>query len=169
MFTIRSVFADQGRIESGSFDLIPTNDQGKAVCALFLDFLSSRGLEFREKLPFLKKGETELEWAAASGGAALASFYESGEPLCMAILLSGINPEADRQMIAALRQTVLDAVLGPQAESFAGAPERPIALNVIFPDHAELVPQTQLLITALASVYFRVMLELGADTKQRAP
>ncbi|MDX1979919.1 MAG: hypothetical protein SFV51_06605 [Bryobacteraceae bacterium] len=163
VFTIRTIFPDQQRVETGSFDLIPGNEQGKAVCALFLEFLSEQPAEFRTRLPFLKKGDTELEWASAAGGAALASFYESGEPVSMGILLSGAREDADRQMLDALRQAVLEPVFGEQAATYLEAPERPAMLNVIFPGNPELTPRLQLLATALASVFFRVMHEMSGQ------
>lgn len=160
MFTVRTIFPEQQRVEVGSYEIEPSNEQGKAVCGLFLDFLVERPTEFREKLPFLKKGETELEWTAAAGGAALASFYENGEPLSMGILLAGVEPESDQQMLDALRQAVIEPVFGEEADKYMEAPERPVLLNVMFPGNPEAVPRTQLLVTALASVFFRVMRDM---------
>ncbi|MBL8231456.1 MAG: hypothetical protein JNL98_23375 [Bryobacterales bacterium] len=169
MFTVRTIFPEQQRVETGSYELEPSNDQGKAVCALFLDFLSEQPTEFRATLPFLKKGDTELEWTAAEGGAALMTFYEAGEPLSMGILLSGVKRESDEQMMEALRQAVLEPVFGEEAGKYLEAPERPLLLNVIFPGNPELIPRTQLLATALASVFFRVMLEMHERMQQQPP
>lgn len=169
MFTVRTIFPDQPRVETGSFEIIPSNEQGQAVCSLFLEFLSGQPPEFRAPLPFLKKGATELEWASAGGGAALASFYEEGEPVSMGILLAGLSEESDRQMIAALRQSVLEPVFGDAADSYLDAPERPLLLNVIFPGNPELTPRIQLLATALASVFFRVMRERIAPSGSEQP
>lgn len=160
MFTVETVFIDQQRSESAHFDLVPTNDQGKAVCAMFLDFLASQPAEFRAKLPFLKQGEIELQWAAAEGCTAYAAFFEEGEPRSMGVLLSGINAEADQNMMQALRESVLDAAFGDDASQYTTATERPLLMNVIFPGSPESNPRTQLLATALASVYFRVMHEM---------
>ena len=57
-FIIRTVFLDPPQVEAATYDVIPTNEQGKAVCGLFLDFLSENPPEFRKPLPFLKKGNT---------------------------------------------------------------------------------------------------------------
>jgi hypothetical protein len=167
MFTVRTIFPGEQRVEAGSYELEPSNEQGKAVCGLFLDFLLEQPTEFRSRLPFLKKGETELEWTAAEGGAALATFYESGEPVSMGILLSGVKPESDQQMMAALRQAVLEPLFGEAAGEFLEAPERPLLLNVIFPGNPELAPRTQLLSTALASVFFRVILQMHERMRQQ--
>ncbi len=161
MFTIRTIFPEQARVETGTFEIVPSNEQGRAVCALFLEFLSSQPPEFRAALPFLKKGEIELEWASAAGGAALASFYESEEPVSMGILLAGVNEESDGQMMAALKQAVLDPLFGAEADRYLEAAERPLLLNVIFPGNPELTPRLQLLAAALASVFFRVMREMS--------
>ncbi|MCC6365858.1 MAG: hypothetical protein IT165_20270 [Bryobacterales bacterium] len=163
MFTIRTIFPDQSRVEVSHYELIPSHEQGQAVCALFLEFLSERPTEFREKLSFLKKGDTELEWTAASGGTALASFYEEGHPISMGVLLSGIDAESDTQMRGALKQSVLEPIFGEEAGKYLIGDERPLMLNVIFPGAPELNPRTQLLAAALASVYFRVMLQLHAE------
>jgi len=158
-FTIRSVFLDPARVEAAGYDVIPTNDQGKAVCGLFLDFLSENPPEFRKPLPFLKKGNTELQWAAADGGVAFAAFFEDNQPLSMGVLISGLVPEADEQMIASIR----DAIFGEESTEMLDAPERPLFLNVLFPGSPELHPQTQLLSAALASVYFRVIGEMAGQ------
>lgn len=160
MFTVQTIFIDQQRMESANFDLVPTNDQGKAVCALFLEFLSSQPTEFRAKLPFIKQGDTELQWAAAEGCTAYAAFFEEGEPRSMGVLLSGLNEEADRNMMEGLREAVVIPAFGEDAVKYAAAAERPLLLNVIFPGAPEANPRTQLLATALASVYFRVMHEM---------
>lgn len=165
MFTVRTVFVEQQRVEASAFEIEPSNEQGQAVCSLFLEFLSEQPPEFRAKLPFLKQGEAELEWASAAGGAALASFYEAGEPLSMGILLAGVNEEADAQMIAALRQSVLEPVFGSEADALLESPERPLMINVIFPGNPELTPRVQLLATALASVFFRVMRQMSARSE----
>jgi hypothetical protein len=151
-FAVRTVFAGQ-RVEMASYDMIPSNEEGKAVCNLFLDFLSESPPEFRRKIPFLKKGNTELQWIAADGGVAFAAFYEDNEPVSMGILLSGLAEEADRQMIAELSR----AVFGTGEDESLEVAERPVLINVIFPGSPELVPRTQLLSTALASVFFRVV------------
>lgn len=144
-------------MEAASYDVIPTNDQGKAVCGLFLDFLSENPPEFRKPLPFLKKGSTELQWAAADGGVAFAAFFEEGQPVSMGVLISGLAPEADEQMIASIREAIFGE---EETDGMLDAPERPVFLNVLFPGAPELHPQTQLLSAALASVYFRVIGEM---------
>ena len=166
MFTVRTIFPDQQRVDVSSYEIEPSNEQGKAVCGLFLDFLIERPTEFREKLPFLKKGDTELEWTAPAGGAALASFYEAGEPLSMGILLAGVEPESDEQMLDALRQSVFEPIFGEEADKYMEAPERPLLLNVMFPGNPEAMPRTQLLVTALASVFFRVMRDMHERMRQ---
>jgi len=160
MFTVQTIFIDQKRMESAKFDLVPTNDQGKAVCALFLEFLSSQPTEFRARLPFIKQGDIELQWAAAEGCTAYAAFFEEGEPRSMGVLLSGINEEADRNMMQGLSDAVLARAFGEEADKYAVSDERPVLVNVIFPGSPEANPRTQLLATALASVYFRVMNEM---------
>ena len=68
MFHVRCIHPDQGRIEANRFELQPTNSQGEAVCDLFRRYLADRPATFRDKLPFLRKGDIELDWSAATGG-----------------------------------------------------------------------------------------------------
>ena len=98
MFHVRCIHPDQGRIEANSFELQPTNSQGEAVCDLFRRYLADRPATFRDKLPFLRKGDIELDWSAAKGGVALASLFSSGEPAAISVPLTGLDPEADRIM-----------------------------------------------------------------------
>lgn len=160
MFTVRTIFPEQERVEVTRYDLEPTNEQGQAVCAMFLDFLSEQPTEFREKIPFLKKGETELEWASAAGGAAFATFFEDGEPISMGILISGVQAESDNQMLESLNSAILTPIFGEKAAEYLEAPERPLLMNLMIPGRPESIPRTQLLFTALASVYFRVMIQM---------
>ncbi|MBL8174306.1 MAG: hypothetical protein JNK48_06540 [Bryobacterales bacterium] len=158
-FTVRTVFLDPAKVEAIQYDVVPTNEHGKAVCDLFLDFLSENPPEFRKALPFLKKGSTELQWAAADGGVAFAAFFEENQPVSMGVLISGLAAEADEQMIGSIRE----AIFGDEETDMLDAPERPLFLNVLFPGSPELHPQTQVLSAALASVYFRVIGEMAGQ------
>jgi hypothetical protein len=163
MFSIRTVFPEEKRVELASYDLTPGNDQGKAVCDLFREFLSNRPTEFRDKLAFITKGDFELEWAAAEGGIAMASFFSEGNPLSTGMLLTGVDPDTEEQVLYSMRTSVLGPVLGEETERLTEAPERPLLLSIVFPGHPELFPTVQLLYAALASVFFRVILQLQKD------
>jgi hypothetical protein len=163
IFTARTFYPDQDRVEASEYDLVPTHEQAQAICDLFLNFLSEQPLEFRKQLPFINNANIELEWAAAEGGAALASFYADDEPLSMAILLAGIQPESDSRMLEGLRQAVLEPVLGDQAAKHLDAAERPLLFHLIFPGRPEYAPRAQILATALASVFFRAVLTIHAQ------
>lgn len=166
MFFIRTINLESADVDVASFDLTPSNEEGQMVCSLFAEFLSSRTAEFRERLPFLKKGDYELEWAVAPGGVALASFFESQAPQSTGILLCGLNAEADGLMLEMFRQAVLEPLLPGDAEGIErciAAPERPLLLHILFPGEPEFGPTLQLLSAALASVFFRCMLELASE------
>lgn len=167
-FTIRTLYPGEQRVDVQQFDLIPKTEQAEAVCDLFLRFLADRPPGFREELPFLKQGGTELEWAAAEGGSALATFYEGGEPLSMGILLSGLREESDERMLSELRTAIGEPLFGEHADVCMQAPERPVLLNVLFPEHPELIPRTQLLAAALSSVFFRVVYAMRAEEESGA-
>jgi hypothetical protein len=160
VFHLRTVFADDGRFETSTFDLDPALDEGRMVCNLFADFLSRRPMEFREKLSFLKKGDLEMEWAAAAGGAAFTAFVRDGEALGMGVLLAGLDEASDAQMLAGLRETILEPMIGARTAECLSSRDRPLAILLVMPDHAEMIPTLQLLMTALGSVYFRAIFEL---------
>jgi len=88
VFHVHNILLEDGRIESGQFELNPTSEEGQAVCTVFTEFLKNRPTAFREKIAFLKRGDFELDWSAAGGGVALASWAESGETLAMGVLLT---------------------------------------------------------------------------------
>lgn len=166
MFTVRTIRAEDGRVERSRFDLEPELPQGRAVCNLFAEFLSGRPGEFREKLPFVAKGDIELEWAAAAGGAAFAAFFSGGRPVTMGVLLNGADAEADDNMLAALRLSVLEPMFGEPAADMAADEDRPVLTMVVFGDQPEVVPAVQLLNTALASVYFRAVSAMRQQASQ---
>lgn len=168
MFRVRTIHPDSGRDEIAEYDLVPTLPQGQLVCNLFAEFLAARPGEFRERLPFLNKGEIEMQWAAAEGGAAYAAFFSGGRALGMGILLSGADMEADTRMIEALRVAIAEPMLGERAGQALDAPQRPAVILVQLPDQPEWIPTVQLLVTALASVYFRTV-QLAAAAPAGAP
>ena len=147
MFTVRTIRAEDGRVDSAAFDLEPELPQGRAVCNLFAEFLAGRPGEFRETLPFVAKNHVELEWAAAAGGAAFAAFFAEEKPVLMGVLLSGVDHDADANMIEALRVSVLEPMFGEQAGTTLDAPERPLLLALVMSDQPEIVPAVQLLST----------------------
>ncbi|MEO8130739.1 MAG: hypothetical protein ABI822_26815 [Bryobacteraceae bacterium] len=163
---------EEARVEAGKFDIIPTNPQGEAVCSLIAEFLTHRPPEFRDKLAFLKKGNFELDWSAVGGGVALASLFDDGQPATMSILLTGVDDEADSMMLDLFRDNVLrpvfDSAPAEQVNELVDVPERPLLLQALFPISPEWVPTVQLLSTALASVYFRTILQLSKMDRPQA-
>src|SRR5262245_66598076 len=88
VFHVQTLYLDQKRQESAEYEMAPTNEEGQRICSLWAEFLAGRPPEFREKLPFLKR-DLGLEWMAAPGGVALASFYDNQGPTTIVILLAG--------------------------------------------------------------------------------
>lgn len=153
MFDARTIFLDPPSVHAGSFEIRPSGDHAEKVCALFADFLMNRPPEFRDRIGFLNRGNFDLDWAAVQGGAALASWFESGNPICVSVLLSGQDATADARM-AALFET---NVLGGTLPSEAIVKSRPAVLQVVFPGAAEWIPVVQLLSAALSAMYFRAL------------
>ncbi|MDX2154583.1 MAG: hypothetical protein SFV54_27825 [Bryobacteraceae bacterium] len=146
---------ESGQVEDSEFDLTPTVAEGERICGLFDEWLKGQPPEFQERVPFLKRGDLELSWSAASGGVAFASFHSEGAPLSMSLLLSGLDSEADRGLLIGMAETGL----GPEVAAELDAPQRPLLATVLFPGAPEAVPTLQLLSTALASVFFRKVFE----------
>jgi hypothetical protein len=161
MFHVRTIYLDQLREERASYELAPTVEDGQRICSLFAEFLSQRPPEFREKLPFLQR-DLELEWTAGPGGVALASFHTATAPCSMGILLAGVDAEADLIMLDAWRKTVMRPLLQDDADKFLDGEERPLLVNIVFPEAPELTPALQLMAAALASVYFRCAMQFHA-------
>ena len=154
MFYVRTIHLAEKRLDQASYELAPTDADGREVCSTFAAFLAERKPEFRERLPFLRR-DLELEWSAAPGGTALASFHTGKAPCSMGILLTGVDAEADRIMLNAWRDNVIGPLMGGDASDFAQVSERPVLINILFPEAAEFGSSLQLMAAALASVYFR--------------
>ncbi len=153
MFESRTIFLDPPSVHAGSFEIRPSGEHAERVCALFADFLLNRPPEFRDRIGFLNRGNFELDWAAVQGGAALATWLESGEPICVSVMLSGQNHAADGQMASLFETNILGAKLPGEAV----LDSRPAVLQVIFPGAPEWTPVVQLLSAALSAMYFRAL------------
>ncbi len=162
MFSVRIIHPEERRVESASYDLIPKVEQGVTVCNLFAEFLAGQPAEFRQPIPFLKKTEIEMQWAAAEHGAAFVAFFHENRTLAAGVLLSGEDAEADASMTEALRVSIVEPLAGT-AELADPGEERPAMMMVQFNDQPEWIPTVQLLSTALASVYFRAVRALAAS------
>ena len=141
------------RQETAKYDPMAGDEEGRQVCSMLAEFLAGRPSEFREKLPFLKH-DLVLEWTAAPGRVALASFHDGEAPRTMGILLAGLDAETDRVMLDAWRDNVLRPLVGGDTRDFADVTARPALINIVLPGAPELIQALQLVGTALASVYF---------------
>ena len=148
------------RVETSSFDLTPALDQGRAICNLFAEFLAGAPAEFRRTLPFLNKVQIDLQWAAASGGAAFYAVFHENQTIEMGVLAAGAEAEADARILEALTETIAVPMLGVKARQWTSLASRPLAVRLRMPVHPELSAAVDLLATALASVYFRAILTL---------
>jgi hypothetical protein len=162
---VRSIFPDQGRVESSSLNLEPGNPQGEAVCSLIERYLCHRPAAFRDRLSFLKKGDFELDWSAVQGGVALASLFRGQSPACMSVLVAGLDPETDSMMLEVFRENVLSPLFEGEFDYVTTEQTRPLLVQVIFPGSPEWLPAVQLLTVCLASVYFRTVLR-ACDNSQ---
>lgn len=165
MFFVRSIFVDEPRVETSTLELEPTHELAQKVCRVVEEFLHGKPQGFREKMPFLNKGNFELDWNAAAGGVAMATIFESEQPLAVLVLLLGADPQSDFVMLQMFRDHVLVPVLSSLSDGSAeehatkliDTQDRPVVLQLLFPGSPEWTPTIQLLSTALGSVYFRAM------------
>lgn len=159
-FEVRVIDPEPRRVESGTFDVEPAHDQAAKVVALMRQFVAGRPASFRDRLPFMNRGEWELDWNAAEGGVAFASFHEGGEPASLCVMLSGRDPDACAGMSAGFEQAVLGPILGgltdTEREKLFGG-EGPRLVMVQLPGRPELNPTVQLLNAALAAAFFRAV------------
>jgi hypothetical protein len=161
-FAVRTIDPESRTVAVDSFDLEPSNQQGQLVCQMFSEFLAARPTEFRDPLDFIKKYAMELEWAAAGGGCAYASFFQDGTPITMLVLLCGYIEREETLMLQGMKAAILQKMLGDDTDRLMDLPERPAVLQVLLPGHPEMRTTINLLTSALASVYFRAMERLLA-------
>lgn len=159
MFLVQAIHLESGEVENTTFDLVPKVEQAEKICRVFGEWLAGQPSEFRERIPFLTRGDMELEWTAASDGVAFAALIGGGEPLSVSVLLAGINAEADNGMLEGLLRMVPEDVFTPSTQ-------RPLLATLLFPGAPEAIPTVQLLTTALASVFFRTVLGLNEATSK---
>ncbi|HYO83177.1 MAG TPA: hypothetical protein VES20_17355 [Bryobacteraceae bacterium] len=142
-------------MKENSLRITPDNPHAQSVCSLFERYLCGRPPSFRDQISFLRKGEFELDWSAADGAVAVASFFNYGQPVSMTVLVSGLDPVVDTLMLETFRENVLHPLFGDQFDAALACEARPMLLEVIFPGQGEWLPALQLLSASLASVYFR--------------
>jgi hypothetical protein len=166
MFHVRSIYPDEGRVATSSFELTPTNPQAQAVCTLFEQYLSCRPAAFRDKLGFLRRGNFELDWSAECGGVALATMLQDGEVASMSVLMAGVQPQTDAMMLEVFRENVLGPLFDGEYDGVASVDLRPLVVEVIFPGRPEWAGPLHVLSASLASVYFRTVLQLSRPPDQ---
>jgi hypothetical protein len=150
-FELRVVHMDSGRIDRGQYDCAPALEQAANVIRLVREFMAGRPAQFRERIPFLKRGNIELEWAAATEDVAFATFYESGKAATLAVFAWDPSTEAGRGVLDGLRQT-----LGLGAAETEPSPG-PLVVVAALPADPEWLPILHLLNTSLAATFFQAV------------
>ena len=85
---------EDGRVEQGAFDTQPELQQAADVVRLMRSFLGGKPVQFRDRIPFLKHGNIDIEWVASEDGVAFATFYLDGQASTMAVLVTDPSSEA---------------------------------------------------------------------------
>lgn len=160
-FEVRFLDLEAARVESRVFEMQPSHEQAAKVCGLFAEFLKGQPREFRARLPFLTRGEWELEWSAAEGGVAFVVFHESGEAATLGVMVSGQDAAASEGILHGFRHSILGPAMDrfvpeDQERVFSGA--GPMLVLTAMPGRPELLPTLHLLNTSLAAVYFHQLL-----------
>ena len=150
-FELRVVHMESGRLERGLYDCAPELEQAAALIRLVREFMLGRPAQFRERLPFLKRGDIELEWAAATEDVAFATFYESGKAATLSVFAYDPSTEAGRGVLDGLRQT-----LGLGAAETEPTPG-PLVVVAAMPGNPEWLPTLHLLNTSLAATFFQAI------------
>jgi len=157
-FEVRFLDLEAAQVENRMFEMEPSHEQAAKVCGLFDEFLKGQPREFRERIPFVTRGDWELEWSAAEGGVAFVVFHESGEPATMGVLVSGVDPAASEGTLEGFRHSILGPALDrfvPEDRERVFAGSGPMLLMTAIPGRPELLPTLHLLNTSLAAVFFR--------------
>lgn len=147
-FQLRVVHMEDGRVEQGAFDTQPELKQAADVVGLMRTFLSGKPVQFRDRIPFLKHGDIDIEWVASEDGVAFATFYLDGQAATLAVLASDPASEAGQGVLLGFRNS-----LGLGAAEIEPIPG-PLAVMASLPGSPEWFPTLHLLNTSLAAVYF---------------
>jgi len=142
---------ESGRIERGQYDCAPDLEQAASVIRLVREFMAGRASQFRERIPFLKRGDIELEWAAATGDVAFATFYESGKAATLGVLAYDPASEAGQGVLEGLRQTL--GLGAAETELSQG----PLVVIAALPGNPEWLPILHLLNTSVAATFFQAV------------
>jgi hypothetical protein len=157
-FEVRFLDLEAAQVENRTFEMEPSHEQAAKVCGLLDEFMRTQPREFRQRLPFLTRGDWELEWSAAEGGVAFVVIHESGEPATLGVMVSGQDPAASEGILEGFRHSILGPALDrfvPEDRDriFSGA--GPLVVMTAMPGRPELLPTLHLLNTSLAAVFFR--------------
>lgn len=150
-FELRVVHMESGRMERGQYDCAPALENAAEVIRLVREFMAGKSNQFRERIPFLKRGEIELEWAAATGGVAFATFYESNKAATLGVFAFDPTSEAGEGVLEGLRQTL--GLGAAETEPSAG----PLVVVAALPGKPEWLPTLHLLNTSLAATFFQAV------------
>ncbi len=131
-------------------------EQAAAVIRLVREFMAGRPGQFRDRIPFLKQGGIELEWAAADGGVAFATFYESGQSATLGVFGYDPGSEAVRGVLDGLRRTL--GLGAAETEPSVG----PLVVVAALPGRPEWLPVLHLLNTSLAATFFQAVAQRQA-------
>ena len=150
-FELRVIHLESGQIERGQYDCAPELEQAAEVIRLVQEFMAGQSTQFRKRVPFLKRGDIELEWAAATGGVAFATFYEAGVAATLSAFAFDPNTEAGHGVLQGLRQSL--GLGAAEIEPTSG----PLVVVAALPGKPEWLPTLHLLNTSLAATFFQAV------------
>lgn len=145
-FEVRVFYLQDGRQEAGRFDLEPKVEDARRVVGVMQEFLAGKPEQFKEAIPFLKKGAVELEWNAGAGGVAFFAWTVEGTPAAFGAMVSEALSEAGVGVLGGFATTM-------KLDSAPPAKGRTVWLAAL-PGRVETLPLIHLLTSSLAAVFF---------------
>lgn len=106
----------------------------REAVGFFTSLLDRHGSQFQALIPIRGIGNLDLQWSSDHFSCAMATFSSEGELLATDVIVSGMNPEADRKALR-MCQTALTNVCSAAgerapAEDLLKIAERPAAASI---------------------------------------
>jgi hypothetical protein len=155
-FEVRVFYLQENRQEAGRFELDPKVEDAKRIVSVMKEFLAGKPDQFREPIPFLKRGSVELEWNAGAGGVAFFMWTVEGAPAAFGAMVAEAISEAGVGVLGGFANTM-------KLESLPPAHGQTVWLAAL-PGRVETLPLIHLLTSSLGAVFFAAV-----ETAERPP
>lgn len=155
-FEVRVFYLQEGRQEAGRFELDPKLEDARRVVGVMREFLAGKPEQFKEPIPFLKRGAVELEWNAGAAGVAFFAWTVEGSPAAFGAMVSEAMSEAGVGVLGGFAATMkLDSTPPAQGQTIWLA---------ALPGRLETLPLIHLLTSSLGAVFFDAVEKSRAES-----